>query len=535
MTLYHYFSSIPLPFVSLLLPFCVAFTIFGLRLYHKIVKHRTGEVKTINRKLLRVFFLAVFFINVALTLIIWFNFKAQGSTFYVLSSTGWAKTMSQDNMYMIKALMQVDAIGALSAVIMGFVALSAALRALTDTVHPLSPTKAGFFIMTLCGIQGIFYSNGLFALFLFILMGQIGASGLYRGVPGNKRDVSKSIWYYISRVVVLTMFLAGALSLFIKYKTDNIAILSTTLSDGTLEKVSFILLVVPLFFLFTKPASYVRDSACRCFFGIRAQAAFFVVFRIIFSLFGAMPGLEKIPPLFITFGVIGLFASLINSFRNREPYTFVSSVELFLKALMVISLGISLNGIYSAETMALYGFGAVESMISLWILYLPLSAALSVICARLRESCGGYPTELWEVGGLFNYMPLTGAAFMATLCVMSGLPPFAGFAARQFLYRSAYYMSPVLMIAIVIVSVAMMLRGIYYIGWVMFIRRRNMPNGVSCGERPLILPLAVLLLLLVFTTSVPGLFFENCISPSVESLMNRGNNLNIISGEGKSE
>ncbi|MEG1799140.1 MAG: hypothetical protein RR214_03070, partial [Synergistaceae bacterium] len=115
------------------------------------------------------------------------------------------------------------------------------------------------------------------------------------------------------------------------------------------------------------------------------------------------------------------------------------------------------------------------------------------------------------------------------------LPPSAGFAARQFLYRSAYYMSPVLMIAIVIVSVAMMLRGVYYIGWVMFIRRRNMPNGVSCGERPLILPLAVLLLLLVFTTSVPGLFFENCISPSVESLMNRGNNLNIISGEGKSE
>ena len=532
MTLYHYFSSIPLPFVSLLLPFCAAFAIFAARLYHKIIKVKTGEAKTINKKMLRMYFLLVFIINVALTLIIWFNFKAQGSTFYVLSSTGWTETMSQDNMYMIKALMQVDAIGALSAVIMGFVALCAALRALTDKFYPLSPTKAGFFILTLCGIQGIFYSNGLFPLFLFILLGQVGASGLYIGVPGNTMDVRRSIWYYISRVIVLAMFFAGALSLFLKYKTDNIAILSTILSDGTFEKTVFILLVVPLFFLFTKPASYVRDSACRCFFVIRAQAAFFVVFRIIFSLFGPMSGLEKIPSLFVTFGVIGLFASLLNSFRDREPYTFVSSIELFLKALMVMALGISLNGMYSAETMAMYGFGAVESMISLWIMYLPLSAVFSIICARLREDCSVCGMELWKVGGLFNYMPLTGVSFMTALCVMSGLPPFAGFAARQFLYRSSYYMSPALMIVIVMLSIAVMLRGVYYAGWVLFVRRGSMTDYSSCSERSLVLPMAVLFLLLIFTTSAPGFFFENCISPSVESLMNRGNNLNIINRGG---
>ena len=51
MTLYHYFSSIPLPFVSLLLPFCAAFAIFAARLYHKIIKVKTGEAKTINKKI----------------------------------------------------------------------------------------------------------------------------------------------------------------------------------------------------------------------------------------------------------------------------------------------------------------------------------------------------------------------------------------------------------------------------------------------------------------------------------------------------
>ena len=121
---------------------------------------------------------------------------------------------------------------------------------------------------------------------------------------------------------------------------------------------------------------------------------------------------------------------------------------------------------------------------------------------------------------------------MTALCVMSGLPPFAGFAARQFLYRSSYYMSPALMIVIVLLSIAVMLRGVYYAGWVLFVRRGSMTDYSSCSERSLVLPMAVLFLLLIFTTSAPGFFFENCISPSVESLMNRGNNLNIINRGG---
>jgi hypothetical protein len=86
---------------------------------------------------------------------------------------------------------------------------------------------------------------------------------------------------------------------------------------GTNEKLAYAFLVVPLLFLFIKSSSYVTDGSKRVFFAIRAQAALFVVFRVIFSLYGPLPGLEKISNLFILLGLVLISVSLILTAMKR--------------------------------------------------------------------------------------------------------------------------------------------------------------------------------------------------------------------------
>lgn len=510
-------ASLPVPFLSLLLPFAVSMIIFALRLYHRIIRNKTGRVVKLKDRVLRIVFLAVFTVNVAMTLLVWLNFTEKGTVFYILSSNGWTNTIGGESK--IRALLQIDAIGALSAVMMGLVAFSAALAALTDRKNLLSPTKAAFFMLTLCGIQGIFYSNGLAALLLFILFGQVGASGLYRGVPSGTKDLKRSMWYYSSRVLLLMMFFAGTAILMDKYSTDNIAILSNRMVSGPQELLAFILLVVPLLFLFLKNSAYVTDSSCRCFFGIRAQAAFFVIFRVIFSLYGSMPGLEKIPALFLLLGLLGLCSSLLLTPLSYDPVSFTEKMELYLKSLMLITLGLSLNGTYLAESMAKYGVSSIESMVSIWMLYLPLSAALSILCVNLKNVEDGH--ERWHYGCLYSRMPFTAVSLFVVVGVIGGLPPFAGFAAKQFLFRAANEFSSPLMIFVFAISLAILVYSVKYIAGVMFEVKIDRPESSRISEVNIALPLSVIMMVIAVTSFAPGAFFDKGISPAVNTLMNR--------------
>lgn len=485
----------------------------------------------INRNALKMSFLLIFILNLVLAFAIWLRSSSEGTVFYVFGSGGWKETLSGISGVRIHTLMQVDPLGAMSAVVMGFVALIAALRSLADKKHAFSPTKAAFYLLTLCGIQGIFYSNGLFSLFLFIAVAQIGASGLYRGVPADRSVFWCSVWYYISRAILLLMFLSGTMILYLHYKTDNIATLSAVIRSGPFELLAFALLVVPLFFLFIKPSSYVTDAGRRCFFGIRAQAAFFVVFRIVFFLFGPMKGLEKMPGFFIILGLLSLASAVIFSAKERDPVKFADCMEMYMKGFMLVSLGISINGTFSAESAARYGLGALEGMVSLWMIFLPVSAALSVICCLLKEKTDG--VELWCRRGLWRKLPYTGTALFLTVCVMAGLPPFAGFAAKQFLLRSSNFISPFLMAALFMASILLLLTGLRYIGELMF--GRAMEEGTACfdGDIAIALPLLLLFLIFTFATAAPGRFFEIAVSPSAESLINRGQHIvNTIRQDG---
>lgn len=532
MDLIRFLPVVPLPVLSLLLPFLGAFILLSLRIYEKVIsRYRNTLLRiNVNLRMLKIIYILLLLANVIITFIIWKNLGVEGFSVYILSDSVWAHTLTGGSSVGIMALLQVDALGAVSALLMAVIAFFAGLRALADKKNVLTTSKTACFLVTLCGIQGIFYSNGLFSILFFLCLSQIGASGLFHGLHSRKEEYKSLIWYYSSRIVPLIMFFMGATILFFNYKTDNIALLSTAIKLGTEQKFAYALLVVPLLFLFVKSAAYVTDSAKRCFFAIRAQAAFFVVFRIVFSLYGPIPGLEKIPVLFIGAGVILLFAALIFTANEKDPVRFAEFLELFMKGFLLVSIGISISGMYSAENVAEYGFGAIESMVTLWLIFLPVSACLSFVCCMLKQEVEG--VELCRRSGLLMKIPLSAIALFLAICVISGLPPFVGFPAKQFLFRSANYISPSLTLLLLISSLLLLLMGLRYFASVMFGKFPFDNSERIEGEVSITLPLLFLIIFLGISTAMSGRMFDLLVSPSVYSLMNRGQLINAIQQEG---
>lgn len=535
MFLFRSLPEIPLPVLSLLLPLAAAFLPFGFYIYRKIkCWHKyEDQVCEINLRFLKLLFLAVLIGNLFLTWSVWTGMGKGGTELFVLSSGGWSQTLSPDSPMLIKAVLQVDVFGAMSAFVMGCVSFIAGLAAMADKKDKINLSKVSFFLTTLAGIQGIFYSGDLLSLFVFILVSQIGASGLFHGILTTREELKELVWYYVSRSTALLMFLAGAAMLYYNYRTTNIAVLSTVIKLGTSEKIAYALLVVPLFFMFVKSSSYVTDGSRRVFFAIRAQAALFVVFRIIFSLYGPLQGLEKIPNLFILLGLLLLVSSLILTANEKDPVKFAEASELFMKGFLIISMGISISGTYSAQAAAEYGYGAIESMVALWILFLPVSASLSFVCCTLKQKTD--EGELWQQQGLFKKIPISGIAFFLAVCVIAGLPPFVGFPAKQFLYRSSSYITPLLTIFLMIAALLMLIISIRYISRVMFGKPSVSSESVRNNDTQVIVPLIILFAFLFYSTVSPSLFINSMVSPSVYSLLNKGQLVNAIHQGGASE
>ena len=464
-------------------------------------------------------FFVLLIVDMIIAAYVWKGASGTASPLYAFTDYGWSNVLSNESLNNVRSMLRIDAFGALSAALMSFIALIAGARALADRESPITPRKVIFFLVTYAGFQGIFYMNDLKAIFVFLLLIQFGVSGLY-GVHVRKvQSRIQSRCYYASRIVLLLMFLSGVMILKSEYGTYNIGILASQISPTSAVLLSYILLVTPLLYIFIKPSPYLNDAASDCFFGMRVQASLFVVFRIIFSLYGPMSGLQKVPALFIILGFAVTSYALLLSFGARDPERFMRSVLFYMKGMILVSIGISMNGLFSAEKAVLFGVSAIEATISLWLLFLPVSAALAIITVFLKQKYE--ERELWEEGALSRRVPLTSFSLFIVVCVLAGLPPFIGYSGKQLLFRSSNFISPFILTALFAFTVSMLITGLRFLVTLMLGKVSRKREDYFYGESAIALPLILLLLLFSGTTLLPGKLFDESVAPSVESLINR--------------
>lgn len=516
----------PLQALSMFLPLMGALLFTGFGAYEKFVLKRSMPAinASARRRAFRIVYILLIIVNLAISAVVWQNFSEKGTTLYALGSC-WSCAFGKDPNAKLAAFLHVDPFGAISAVLMGISALIAAFSALADKRKEFTLSQIIFSLTTIVGLQGMFYANRLFAFVLFLACSQIGTSDLLWKLALQRPKSREVVIYLISRISTLLMILLGVTIIFYSCGTDNIFALSSALKSGWKEKAAFCLILSPLLYIFLKPSPYVTAASKRAFLAIRGQAAFFAVFKVLFSLYGPASGLEKVPFLLAFIGLAALLISLIFAMSERDPIQFAHAEELFMKGLLLVSLGLGFNGIYSARSAAQYGSGAIEALVSLWITYLPTSAALSVICCHLKSKAGNM--EIWRYGGLAGHFPLSCVLFAAASLTVAGTPPFISYVSRQFLYRVSVHVSPFLTLILYASSFIMLLCCLRWLSFIYFSKRADLPKGTDTRGLLISIPAAILLTALVLTSAMPGKTMESLIYPSVDTLVNKGSGISL--------
>lgn len=517
--LFNHISVPPLPILLLVLPLFSALLILGLEFVQYLMKFKASGSKSFNfgRFPLRIIFFVSIVLETALSLYIWYRLQSIKSTSYVQNYIGGATTLTGLLSSALRANVQVDIFSSSGAALASLVALVSCLRALADKQRELAPERAVLFLFTLSGAMGMYFAGGLMNMFLSIALSQIGASGLLQPVLNERSEFGKTIAYFISRFCILSMFLAGCVILALQYDVFSIQVMAAALRGENAERIAFALMAAPLLYLFVKPTHYTTDSANRCYFAIRTHAAFFAFFKIVFVLYGAMAGLERIPALIGVIGASTVFASILFASGEREPIKFATAVESSLKGFILIAFAISLSSIYSVASVASFGYDATEAVIYQWLLFLPVSAALSIVAVHLRQERHG--ERLWLTGGMASKLPFTGLLFVLAICMLSGLPPLTGYSGRQLLYRSANQINPFLSVGLFISSLFILFTGLRYIFIIMFGKSTDETCARFSGDQPVTLPLLVLVCIISIGTVFPGFFHDRVVQPCVHSLL----------------
>lgn len=509
----------PLPILLLVLPLFGALLILGLECLNYVMKFKAGGGKTfeVGRLPLRIIFFSTVLLETALSLYVWYQFQIIKSASFVLNYIGGATTLTGLVSSALRANVQADIFSTSGAAMAALVAFIACLRALSDKHRDLIAERAVFFLFTLSGAMGMYFAGGLMNMFLSITLSQIGASGLLQPAINERSEFGGTIAYFISRFVLLAMFLAGCVILATQYDVFSIHVMAAALRGESAERVAFALMAAPLLYIFIKPPHYTTDSANRCYFAIRAHAAFFAFFRIVFVLYGAMSGLERVPALIGFIGGVTVFTSIMFISGERDPIRYAAAAESSLKGFMLVAFAISLSSIYSVASVASFGYDATEAVIYQWLLFLPLSAALSVVSIHLRQERHG--VKLWLAGGMASRLPFTGLLFVLAICMLSGLPPLAGYAGRQLLYRAANQVNPFLALALFMSSLFILFSGLRYIYMIMFGKRNDASCARFASDEPITVPLLVLVCVITAGTVLPGLFHDRVVQPCVHSLL----------------
>jgi len=526
--------SFPLPVFSIYFLCFAGLCFYLFNVYGHFAKSRLGMTLALQRKPVNVIFLLILIINLLLAIEVFVFCRAEFQSAVPMASANSHDLLSGGSQLLVNRSYYVDTLSAWAVISVSFAALIIGLHAMADKNIRLTPLRVSCILLIMASVEGVYYSNSFYSMFFFILMSQLASFGLFNHGAAKGKRLMPVVIMNLSRIVAMLFLLAGILMLSFRYGPSLTKLMSHILEIGVYEKITFSLIVASLIALFLRRATNNYDGVYRAFFAMRTQAVFFVLARVLFSVFGALHGLEKIPNLLIFTGCITILFGLFMTVSINKPILFGSMVGLFMKGFLITAMGIAYNGCFSAEDLAQYGFTALEAMFVLWLLYLPAFSIVAITTVFLeRKTQDGI--ELYKKGGLLSLTPFAMFAFYCTLFIVAGMPPFATYPLMQLLYRASGFVYPFLTVFLVIIGLVFFFVGLYTLSNIALGKTWSLKEQSECSVRDseISLPVGFLILWFALVSFFPGFTIQKVVVPSVESLMNTGVSIDVIQEVGK--
>lgn len=379
------------------------------------------------------------------------------------------------------------------------------------------------FLLTVAGVNGMVLTGDLFNLFVWFEVTSISTCALiaFRNYKGQA--VEAAIKYMIISVVSGLFLLFSVALLYGQYGVLNFELLSQNISGTYIDKIALAILVVvmalksgavPLHFV-TPDAYSMAPGSITAVLVVASQAGLWVLFRIVFNLYGLAVDTLTVGWIVIILGVLSMFIGVTMALVQKTVKRLMAYHAVSQTGYMLLGVGVGLAVLGQPE-MEAYGRTAMEGGIFHIINHAMYKGLLFLTAGVIIFKTG--KRKLDELGGLGHSMKWTMVFFMIGALAIAGIPPFNGFSSKLMIYKSVYQFNPILSIIAMVVSI-LTLASFVKVFHSIFMGPKD-EEIAETGEAPkgMLVGMAVLAGTVIIFSLFPGLIVSTIVEPAVESL-----------------
>jgi proton-translocating NADH-quinone oxidoreductase, chain N len=346
--------------------------------------------------------------------------------------------------------------------------------------------RGEFYFLTLSTLLGMYFmiSSGNFLMFFIGLeTASIPMATLVAFDKSNRKAAESGAKYILSAVFASSISVFGMSLIYGSTGTLYFTDLATLITGTPLQIMAFVFFAVGLFFkislvpfhLWTPDVYEGSQTNITSYLSVISKgAAVFVLFTLLVKVFGNL--ITSWQPILYGLAVVSI--TVANVFAIRQQ-----NLKRFLAFSSISQAGYILLAIISGSAIGM------TSLVYYVLVYMFSNLAAFGVLSVLEERTG--KVQLGEYNGLYQSNPRLSFVMMLALFSLAGIPPFAGFFSKFFVFSAAIQKGYYVLVFIALLNTIISLYYYLLVIKAMFLNKSENPIETIKSDFPVKLSLVV--------------------------------------------
>jgi len=435
----------------------------------------------------------------------------------------------------IRIVLEVDAMSAM----MGLISVSIALLVCIYSTQYMKKYQGldkfyALLLMITSAMLGLVFTGDLFNMFVFLELLSVSSGALVAFYMGRGEPAEAAFKYVIISATGALMVLLAVCFLYGQYNLLSIGALAGVMQFTFLDKIALVLLVsafalkcgaVPLH-MWVSDAYGEAPVPVTAVLVVVSQASLYALFRVSFTLYGAMATISVIGWAMIILGILSMFIGVTLAMMQRDIKRLMAYHAISQTGYMLLGVGVGLAVIGDVGALSSYGMTAIEGGLFHVINHAMYKGLLFLTAGAIIYRTG--TRDLNKLGGLAHAMPVTTCFFIIGMLSIAGLPPFNGFSSKIMIYESVFMFSPVLSIIAILVSILTLASFVKVFQSAFLGPKRREYKDVKEVPVAMLIAMGILAFFIILFGLLPDLAVQWLIEPAAKALLNQLNYVGVI-------
>jgi len=353
--------------------------------------------------------------------------------------------------------------------------------------------RGEFYFLTLCTLLGMYFmiSSGHFLMFFIgIETASIPMATLVAFNKFNHKSSEAGAKYLLSAVFATGISLFGMSLIYGATGTLYFSDLSTILTGGPLQLLAMVFFAIGLFFkislvpfhLWTPDVYEGAPTSITSYLSVISKgSAVFILFTIFIKVFGNM--ISDWQSIF--YGLIVISITLANVFAIRQK-----NLKRFLAYSSISQAGYIMMAVISGSAVGM------SSLVYYVLVYMFSNLAVFGVVQAIENQTG--KIQLNDYNGLYQTNPKLSVVMMLALFSLAGIPPFAGFFSKFFVFSAAAQQGFYVLLFIALLNTIISLYYYLLVVKAMFLTKSENPIEVVKSDTAMKISLVICTIAIVF-------------------------------------